>query len=127
MKFEKEYMLILEPSNYGVGVFAVDNIPQHTNILSYWPWVRLASIKNVPEAFRKYALYVDNESILCPQSFEKPEIGIFINHSFNPNLIIFEQDKKIVTLREIKAGEELLSDYNQYNEPEYLKDSYYQR
>lgn len=52
------------------------------------------------------------------------KIGWYINHSREPNIHKIGEDH-IVTSRAIKAGEEILIDYNQLNEPEHLKEDYY--
>ncbi len=49
------------------------------------------------------------------------EIGWYLNHSNNPN-VERRADGNLYTIRKIEAGEEILVDYNQYKEPEDLKD-----
>lgn len=81
---------------------------------------------NVPEAFKKYCIYLNDEECLCPERFDRMEIRWYINHSHQPN-IQKHSDKNIVTLRDIKQGEEILIDYNYLNEPEHLKEDFYKR
>ena len=52
------------------------------------------------------------------------EIDWYLNHSNDPNIIEIKEDYWI-TVRDIKACEELLVDYNQFNEPEHLKEPFY--
>jgi len=50
-------------------------------------------------------------------------IGWYINHSSDPN--IGKNTDGFITVRAIKAGYEILLDYNELNEPENLKEAYY--
>jgi SET domain-containing protein len=52
------------------------------------------------------------------------EIGWFLNHSETPN-IIKKSDGLVYAVTDIQAGDEILMDYNQLNEPESMKESYY--
>ena len=59
----------------------------------------------------------------CPNDFSHMSIGWYLNHSSNPNA----EHKNYVyySIRDIKAGEEILIDYNTLEEPEELKENYY--
>lgn len=120
-----EYSLVLKPSPIaGIGVFATTDIPAGMRIFSGNISARTMKITEIPPDFLKYCIFLNDEECLCPERFDRMEIGWFINHADEPNLEKKAEDH-IVSLREIKAGEEILINYNQLNEPEHLKEEYY--
>jgi SET domain-containing protein len=122
-----EFTFILQPSVLGgIGVFATHNIPINTKLFSDTFTLRTMKSANIPEAFKKYIIYLNDEECLCPERFDRMEIGWYINHSYQPN-IQKNSDKHVVALRNINQGEEILIDYNCLNEPEHLKEDYYKR
>jgi hypothetical protein len=125
MKQGNEYSLILQPSALGgIGVFTTHDFPQGSQIFSGTFSPRKLLIKDIPSAFLKYCIYLNDEECLCPERFDRMEIGWYLNHSDQPN-IIKQAENLIVSTRDIKAGEEILIDYNHLNEPEHLKEAYY--
>jgi SET domain-containing protein len=124
---EIEFLLILKPSDIGgVGVFAAIDIPQGTEIFNKNFTRRKLKISSVPDAFRSYCVYIDDEYCLCPERFDCMEIRWYVNHSFTPNI---EKCKNglVISKCKIKAGEEILLDYNQLGEPDEMKEAYYQK
>lgn len=122
-----EFTFILQPSILGgIGVFATHDIPMGTRLFSGIFAPRTMKSANVPEAFKKYCIYLNDEECICPERFDRMEIGWYINHSHQPN-ILKDADKHLVALRDIKQGEEIVIDYNSLNEPEHLKEDYYKR
>lgn len=122
-----EFTFILKPSPLGgVGVFTTHDLPKGMQIFSgkHSPKKRL--IKEVPEVFLKYCIFLNDEECLSPERFDRMEIGWFLNHSEKPN-ITKTANSYVITLRDIRAGEEILMDYNELNEPEHLKESYYKK
>lgn len=130
-----EYNFLLQPSSLGgVGVFAAVDIPEGTSIFSSnWTW-RTVKIAEVPEPFRKYCIYSSDDECIVPERFDRMEIGWYINHSSEPNITKIVDDPnsdeqikkgKVIALCDIKAGEEILIDYNHLNEPETMKEDYY--
>ena len=60
---------------------------------------------------------VEGEYLWAPKHFNRINISWFLNHSRKPNVAPTDKTGSFfVTLRKIKAGEELLSDYNTYCE-----------
>jgi hypothetical protein len=120
-----EFTFILKPSAIaGIGVFATHDLPAGIRIFSEASAARKMKISDVPSAFINYCPMVNDQECVCPEQFDRMEIRWYLNHSYQPNI------KKIaeghfVTMREIQAGEEILIDYNQFNEPEHLKEDYY--
>ncbi|HSX03587.1 MAG TPA: SET domain-containing protein [Rhabdochlamydiaceae bacterium] len=120
-----EYSVILQPApTGGVGIFATHDMPEGMRVFTGKFSPKRAKTKEIPAAFLKYCVFIDDEECYCPERFDCMEIGWYINHSFDPNLIKIAEGHWVAA-RDIKAGEELLMDYNQLNEPENLKEPYY--
>lgn len=120
-----EFSAILKPSPLGgIGIFAAHDIPAGTKIFSGQFSPRKMKIKDIPAEFLKYCIFLDDDECHCPERFDRMEIGWYLNHSDKPN-IAKKADSRLFSIRDIKAGEEILIDYNQLNEPEHLKEDYY--
>lgn len=122
-----EFLFILKPSSIigaGIGVFATVYIPKGMTVFSGKFQPRKIKTKQVPSEFIKYCVFVDDEECLCPERFDRMEIGWYLNHSDQPN-IAKNSTGSVTALRDIQAGEEILIDYNNLNEPEHLKEAYY--
>lgn len=123
-----EFSFILKPSKHGIGVFATHDIEKDTFLRLFGDEkesehkVRILDKKDVPEVFQDYCLYRKNE-LVCPPDFGNMPVGWYLNHSQNPNAI--HTDYKWYALRDIKAGEEILIDYNLLGEPEEIREDYY--
>ena len=79
-------------------------------------------VKDIPQLFQQYCL--DWGDILrCPQDFGHLEIGWYLNHSKTPNAQ--HRAYNYYALRNIKAGEEILIDYNTLEEPVGAREDYY--
>ncbi len=134
-----EFSFILKPSSLeGVGVFATHDIPSGTKILTQDINVRTLKIKDIPAELLKYCIYSNEEECICPERFDRMEIGwYYLNHSVNPNIA-----KESITpaaliegkathsiscyaIKDIKTGDEILINYNDLNEPEHLKENFY--
>jgi SET domain-containing protein len=120
-----EFSVILKPSTVsGIGVFAIHAIPAGTQVFVGKFSPRKMEIKSIPPELIKYCIFLNDKECLCPERFDRMEIGWYINHSDKPN-ISKTSEGHIVSIRNIKADEEILIDYNQLNEPEHLKEPYY--
>ncbi len=138
-----EFSFMLKPSALGgVGVFATHDIPQGTHLFNQQFnqqfQLRTMKTKDVPAPLVKYCIYLNDEECLCPERFDRMEIGWYINHSSTPNIarkhplghateIRDNKDKEriIFATQDIKAGDEILIDYNGLAEPEHLKEDFY--
>lgn len=131
-----EFSFILKPSTLGgVGVFATHDISAGTQLFRHeGHTIRKLKIKNVPEELVKYCVYINDEECLCPERFDRMEIGWYINHSNTPNIenrgeVKIDENNGVkpnfYAIKDIKAGDEILIDYNTLNEPEHLKEDYY--
>lgn len=120
-----EFSFILGPSQIsGIGVFTTHNIPKGTRVFSEKRPPRKMKIKDIPDEFLKYCTFKNDEQCICPKRFDRMEIVYYVNHSNNPNISV-TAERKVVSICDIKAGEEILFDYNELNEPEHLKEAYY--
>ena len=120
-----EFTFTLKPSNIaGLGVFAAHDIPKGMRLFSGITSRRRMITKNIPQEFIKYCIFINDEECFCPERFDRMEIGWYINHSDKPNIAKAEENYG-VALVNIKAGEEILIDYNSLDEPEHLKEAYY--
>lgn len=132
-----EFSFMIKPSPLGgVGVFATHDIPKGTVLFDQNFQIRTMKIKDVPSSLIQYCIYISEDECLCPTRFDRMEIGWYINHSSTPNIARSStssnsdrakniKESIIHTIQDIKAGEEILIDYNCYDEPESLKEDYY--
>jgi SET domain-containing protein len=113
---------------HGVGVFAIIDIPINTSIFSndksemVWFNEEELELQKLSEEFKN--LYKDFCVILkkgdskvygCPDNFTNLTISWYLNHSKTPN-VYCDQEYNFLTLRDIKAGEELTVDYDTYSD-----------
>jgi len=105
---------------HGIGVFALADIPANTVDLfsppaGEWPGVSLEEIEKLPAHAQKlidtYCLHDEGKVHLPPHGFKMLEPAIFLNHSDTPNLAQRDGGDYFITLRDIRAGEELMIDY----------------
>ena len=123
-----EFSFILKPAKYGVGVFATHDIKKGTYLRLFGDENKdySASVirdkKDVPKDLELYC--VDRgEKLSCPRDFGCMEIGWYLNHSKSPNA--FHRNYNYFALKDIKAGDEIVIDYNTLEEPESAKEDYY--
>lgn len=130
MKKDKttEFSFILKPSENGIGVFAAHDIKAGTYLRFFGGETESTDVsvvrkkEDVPEFFRQYC--VDRgDTLRCPRDFGCMEIGWHLNHSKAPNA--YHHNYDYYALRDIKAGEEILIDYNTLEEPKEAKEDYY--
>lgn len=120
-----EFSAVLKPSPiHGVGVFATHDIPKGTRVFGEQTNYRWYKLDNLPFELRKYCQLLKEDEVRGPERFDRMEIDWYLNHSNDPNVAEIKEDYWIA-VRDIKAGEELLIDYNQLNELEHLKEPFY--
>ena len=123
-----EFSFILKPAEYGVGVFTTHDITKGTflrlfgNEDVFEERTRVLDEKSVPDNLKCYCIDM-GDTLLCPPDFGEMPIGWHLNHSKNFNAE--HTDYNWYASRDIKAGEEILIDYNSLGEPESEKESYY--
>ncbi len=108
-------MFILKPSGiHGVGVFTTKKIKAGTRI--EWDLFRRGDLKRVKRVThpleRRYCIWDRKLKIWwCPQHFSRMSLGWYTNHSKTPNVSCGGRYDHWVTLRDIKAGEEITISY----------------
>ncbi|QQR49716.1 SET domain-containing protein [bacterium] len=135
-----EFSFMLKPSSLGgIGVFAVHDIPTGTQVFRNDHIIKTWKVKDLSLELRQYCIYLNDEECLGPERFDRMEIGWYLNHSDTPNIaknheemstihdIRARTERAFVTTKDIKAGDEILIDYNYLNEPEHLKEDYYKK
>lgn len=125
-----EFSFVLQPSAYGVGVFAAHDIAGGTSLRLFAgnkgdeTGYSVRNKDEIPKIFRKYC--IDRGNMMSgPSDFGRMEIGWHLNHSDNPNAGHHGYD--YFALRNIRAGEEITIDYNSLDEPEEGKEGYYKK
>lgn len=123
-----EFSFILKPSTIagaGVGVFAAHDIEKGSKIVfledNQW---RVLHKRDIPDDFLKLCAAQGNDFYICTNRFDHMEICWYLNHSDMPNITMIDFTTYEAN-RDIKKGEEIFMDYNQLNEPESEKESYY--
>jgi SET domain-containing protein len=115
----------LRPSgSHGVGVFAIKDIPAGINPFpgafeGTYIEVTEEELRSAPhgvqEMIRAYCVCEDGLWLVPNEGLNRIDVSFFINHSKNPN-VATEDGEIFITLRAIKVGEEIVSDYDQYSE-----------
>lgn len=122
-----ELSFALKPSSLGggsVGWFALHNIAAGTSVILPDDFkTRELNPKDIPAELRKYCVMLSDEICLAPERFNRMENLWYINHSDTPN-VTRAAPRVCVTLKDIAQGEELTMNFNQFEEPEHLKEGY---
>jgi SET domain-containing protein len=113
----------LKPSKiHGVGVFAIRDIPKGRYVFTDDDepivWIEKQSIESLPEELKQF--YKDFAIIKggkygCPKSFDALTTAWYLNHSDIPNVAV-DKEYRFYALRDIKAGEELTTNYHTYSD-----------
>ena len=105
---------------HGIGVFAIKPIPKGVNPLKSklkFKDVPIShkELKNVPQSVKKQMkifCYFDKDKFLVPSiGLNSMDMALYLNHSKKPN-VEFKKNDKLITLRAIKTGEELVMYYD---------------
>ncbi len=125
-----EFSFLLKPSTIaGVGVFAVHDIAKGA-YLRFNPRggeTRVVKLKEIPEEFLSHVDVISKEEGRAPLDFGHMWLAWYVNHSKTPNAIFNFGEKNFYALSDIKAGEEITTDYNVLEEPEEMKGDYYKK
>lgn len=131
-----QYSYVLKASpGRGIGVFALCDIPAGASISDCMKFqVRLCKLDEVPQELQGHCIYLKDNNAIAPERFDQMPIFWYINHSDTPNISIPNGisivDGKLLimemyALKDIKAGDELCSNYNELGEPEESKEEFY--
>jgi len=125
-RIKQTYCRLKRSKVHGIGIFAIKEIPK--GIDPFIAEARPKWIKINKKEFGK--MHKENHKLLDDFFwFDKqgngwvPECGIsgmgvsfYSNHSKKPNIKRIDEDGNFITLRKIKKDEELLVDYDSYDE-----------
>ena len=114
----------MQPSKYGVGVFAIRDIPKNTN-----PFLNCRKVRwfkftkkeisklpsEVAKMIKEFYGTDGNFHYIPSHGLNGNDISFYMNHSRKPNIWSKGGDEKFLTLRWIKRGEELFLDYRIYD------------
>jgi SET domain-containing protein len=112
-----EFSFVLRASPYGVGVFAAHRIRKGTilrlyNELEGASVAKRVRVEDVPGEFIKYCIpCLEQGWVSRPMDFGKMDLVWFLNHAKVPNAA-HNEEYKYTALRNIKAGEEIMIDYD---------------
>jgi SET domain-containing protein len=126
-----EFSFILKPSEHGVGVFALHDIPANTYLRLFGDKNprRFLRIDEVPEDLKGFCAN-RGDHLICPPDFGYMPVGWYLNHSKTPNAeprggYNEQSGYRFYAIQDIKSGEEVCIDYNSLEEPEEAKANYY--
>lgn len=102
---------------HGFGLFAIENIKKdEVIVVKVGHVMNLKELKSLPIYDRHAELQIDDDLFIGPKNeAELIESMAYINHSCDPNMGK-RGDVISVAMRDIKAGEELVSDYATIND-----------
>jgi SET domain-containing protein len=129
MNETNEFSFLLKPSEHGIGVFAAHYINKgaHLKLFGLEDTLALRSLErdkdSVPEIFQQYCIN-RGDKLICPKDFTTMPVGWYLNHSTDPNTFR-DDDYKWYASTDIKAGEEILINYNLLEEPKEAQEDYY--
>jgi hypothetical protein len=116
------YTRLQKSDHHGIGVFAILDIPESTNVFA-------GDTNKVREIDKNDMTYVQPEirqlyedfcvwkegKIKGPTNFNNLTVGWYLNHSDAPN-VKFNDEFDFIATRLIKKGEELTADYRTYDD-----------
>lgn len=118
-----ETFVALQPSAiHGIGVFAITDIPKGCrNLFSKntggWITLSFEEAEQLPahsrEFIETYYLYDEENYFIPDHGCKVMDMASYLNHSSTPNIQSVNEGEYFETLRNIKAGEELLVDYGE--------------
>jgi len=111
----------------GIGVFALHDIASGVwlEVIPRGYQARKFKAHELPDELRSYCIAKGNDIYTCPRQFNRMEIGWYMNHSPESNVDWDDDLDGYVSTRPIRAGEELLINYNLFEEPTEKKSAYY--
>ena len=98
----------------GAGLWATADLPRGTAVARFTGTA--LPPREVPESEVRYALVLDGEHWLVPQSAAR-----YVNHACDPNCYV-DDDDRVITRRPVSRGEELTFDYARVSATEYFAD-----
>ncbi len=112
---------------HGIGLFADEFIPKGTSIWKFTPGFDLKFTKEQIDSFSSplkeyldmYCWISKKSKLYCFSS----DNGKYFNHSKTPNVLsaYYDDEEEVVTkaIRDIEIGEEILDDYNSFEDDDF--------
>src|SRR5215471_2165886 len=108
----------------GVGVFALRDIPKGCRDMFSKPspdekWITISrdEVSALPTHAQwfiaNYCLFDEKNYFVPADGFKKIDLSLFLNYSDTANVLPINEGECFETLRDIKAGEELVIDYGE--------------
>ncbi len=128
--YTDEFSFVLKPSpipNAGVGVFATHDIKYDTKLVMNKEGgeSRVLNNDDIPDALKHISIALDDGKRKAPKEFNHLWIVWYLNHSDHPNAKLDTVRNNYYSTKDINAGEEILIDYNAFDEPKETKADYY--
>jgi len=105
----------------GSGLFTVEEVKKGDIVFRDDPTIdRIFSAKQVAvmsEAMKEFVHFYASYDKKKDEYYLDVDNTKFLNHSNTPNITYIEETGVMVATRDIEAGEELTSDYREYDDP----------
>lgn len=121
-ELQQETFITLKPSTiHGIGVFALCDIPKgcrdiFSKGVGNWITLSIEDVEKLPEHSKNlvetYCLFDEDHYYVPDYGFKVMDMVNYLNHSSTPNVCSVNDGEQYEALRDIKAGEELLVNYN---------------
>lgn len=121
-ELQQETYITLKPSTiHGIGVFALCDIPKGCRDIfskGVGNWIKLSidDVEKLPKHSKNlvetYCLFDEDHYYVPDYGFKVMDMVNYLNHSSEPNVCSVNDGEQYEALRDIKAGEELLVNYN---------------
>ena len=130
--YTDEFSFVLKPSTIagaGVGVFAAHGIKSGAKLAlnKEGGETRILNTHEIPEAFKHFSIALPDGKRKAPLAFNHLWIVWYLNHSDSPNAQFNETENSYYSTKDIPEGDEILIDYNAFNEPIEIKEDYYKK
>jgi SET domain-containing protein len=114
------YAMLKSSPIHGVGVYAIRDIPKgcrkiFSKGIGEWIKLPIKDVEALPTGSRAlvetYCLFDDENYFVPDYGFKLMDLVNYLNHSHTPNVQSLNEGEEFEALRDIKAGEELLINY----------------
>jgi len=123
---EKSYCRIKSSPISGVGVFAIRDIPKHTEIFagqpdSTWHNFQMSELKSLDKEvltmIDDFFVIEKDQTVRIPEgALSGMDMSYYMNNSFTPNAEAIDGGFTFISSREIKKGEEITIAYSTFDE-----------
>ncbi|HEY2582966.1 MAG TPA: SET domain-containing protein [Mucilaginibacter sp.] len=120
----KVFTRLCKSNIHGIGVFAIQDIPEGTPLFEFdnteMVWVNANELESLSPKLKQlyddFCVTKNNKTLFgCPVNFNQMTMAWYMNHSDDPN-VESDDDYNFISKKNIKEGEELTINYNNFNE-----------